>query len=158
MAATDFNGYLIATPANAVDIALGVNIVTLNGVTMLKFPHKYIKENSYSVTPDQREEVNTWRDDYSRTLYRITAPGKKSVFNFTTRDNLHLKQIEEIQNFFLQHESNALERKIQLYFWNMETMSYDNGYFYRPNMPFPIKSVKASDLIVGELQFDFVEY
>ena len=105
-----------------------------------------------------RKEIDAWRDDYSRDLYRITAAGKKSIFEFTTRDNLHLKQIDEIQKFFTTHETSAQERKIQLYFWNMDTMTYDNGFFYRPNMPFPIKGISNKDIRFGELKFEFAEY
>lgn len=158
MAYSDFDGWLIATPANANDISRDLGIVTLNGVKMQILPHKYIKENTYYITPDQREEVEAWRDDYTRELYRITATGRKSVFNFTTRDNLWLKQVDELQNFFLEHETNATERKITLYFWNTETMSYDHGDFYRPNMPFPIKKITRTNMQFGELKLDFVEY
>ena len=158
MAYTDFDGFLIATPANAVDIDTDINIGTINNVAMLKFPHKYIKEGSYSINPDQREELKVRRDDYTRDLYRITALGEKTAIDFTTRDNLHLKQIDEIQNFFLNHEVNAKERKIQLYFWNTATMTYDSGYFYRPNMDFPIKKIGKTDMTFGELKLEFVEY
>ena len=122
------------------------------------FPDKYIEFGSWESTPDQREEIKAYRDDNTRNLTRVTTAGRKSVFSFKTRDNLHLADKEIIQNFFTSHETNATERKVSLTFWNEETNSYDTGYFYRPNMKFPIKRITSSDIIYGSLQFDFVEY
>ena len=122
------------------------------------FPNKFIKLESWTSTPDQREELVAYRDDNSRNLVRVTATGKKSVFSFKTRDNLHLKDKQEIQDFFYNAESDHDQRKVELEFWNDETNSYDTGYFYRPNMPFPIKRIDEDDVVYGELTLEFVEY
>ena len=113
---------------------------------------------SWSSNPDQREEIRAYRDDNTRALTRITAQGRKSIFSFATRNNLHLKDKIAIQKWFTEKEVNSTERKIQLTFWNEETNNYDTGYFYRPNMEFKIKSIIGNDIIYDSMQFDFVEY
>ena len=122
------------------------------------FPQQYIEMGSWSSNPDQREEIRAYRDDNTRALTRITAQGRKSIFSFATRNNLHLKDKIAIQNWFTEKEVNSTERKIQLTFWNEETNNYDTGYFYRPNMEFKIKSIIGNDTIDDSMQFDFVEY
>lgn len=122
------------------------------------FPMKYIAFDSWDSTPDQREEVKAWRDDNTRELFRVTAQGKKSVFKFTTRPNLTDKDVEAILNFFTSAETNHEQRKIQLQFWNEETRSYDEGYFYRPNMPFKIKTIRGNTIIYNALTIDCIEY
>ena len=126
--------------------------------TNTPFPNKYIQCETWESTPDQREELVAYRDDNTRNLVRVTASGKKSVFSFKTRENLHLAEKEAIQKFFTDAEVDHEQRKVQLEFWNDETNSYDTGYFYRPNMPFPIKRITDNDIIYGELNLEFVEY
>ena len=122
------------------------------------FPQQYIEMGSWSSNPDQREEIRAYRDDNTRALTRITAQGRKSIFSFATRNNLHLKDKIAIQKWFTEKEVNSTERKIQLTFCNEETNNYDTGYFYRPNMEFKIKSIIGTDIIYDSMQFDFVEY
>ncbi len=122
------------------------------------FPHEYIDYESWSSTPDQREELVAYRDDNSRDLVRVTAEGRKTALSFATRDNLHLADKQAIQSFFTSAETDHDQRKVELEFWNDETNSYDRGYFYRPNMPFPIKRITNNDIIYGQLTLDFVEY
>lgn len=140
-----FQGYLFKSTTN--------NII---------FPMKYIAFDKWSSTPKQREEVKAWRDDNTRELFRITAQGKKSVFQFTTRENLTDKDVEAILNFFYNAETNHEQRKIQLTYWNEEWneegRSYDTGYFYRPNMPFKIKTIRGNTIIYEALTIDLIEY
>ena len=126
------------------------------------FPHNYIQLESWKSTPNQREEIRAYRDENTRNLTRVTASGKKSIFSFKTRPNLHLAEKQAIQTFFTQGEirtgGDANERKIKLTFWNEETNNYQTGWFYRPNMEFPIIKITNSDIIYGALDFSFVEY
>lgn len=138
--ATNWQGYLLRASMSGQD-----------------FPLKYIAFESWDSTPNQREEVKAWREEYSRKLFRVTAPGKMSIFSFTTRDGLHLEDKIAIQNFFYNNEINHEQRTIQLKFWNEETNSYTEGVFYRPNMNFQIKRVEKNDIIYKEMKFEFIQ-
>ena len=122
------------------------------------FPNKYIQYNSWSSTPNQREEIKAYRDDNTRNLTRITATGKKSVFSFKVRSPLHLEDKKAIQDFFTEAEIDREQRKINLKYWDDELNDYKTGTFYRPNMPFPIIKITENDIIYGELQIDLIEY
>jgi hypothetical protein len=125
--------------------------------TGLIFPMKYIKEKSYSATPNQREELEAYRDDNTRNLTRVTADGMKSTFLFNTRP-LWLEDVIEIQKFFTDAEVDAKQRKIQLVYWNDETYSYKTGYFYRPNMDFKQLYATEKSIKYDSLELKFVEY
>jgi hypothetical protein len=122
------------------------------------FPHKYIEYSSWESTPNQREEIKAYRDDNTRDLTRVTAAGRKTAIAFKTRDSLTLDEKIEIQTFFTSHETDAAERKIPLTFWNDEDNEYKTGYFYRPNLKFPIKSISGNSIVYGSVQIDLVEY
>lgn len=122
------------------------------------FPNDYILYSSWKSTPNQREEIKAYRDDNTRELYRVTAEGQKSVFQFDTIDGLCLQDKINIQNFFTSAEINTKERKVQLEFWNEENNQYSIGYFYRPNMEFTIQDISEDDITYSSLTFEFVEY
>ena len=125
------------------------------------FPMEYINYESWNSTPKQREELKAYRDDNTRNLTRITAEGMKSVFAFETRTSLHLEDKMLIQNFFYNAEEDSEahhQRKVQLEYWNDETNDYETGYFYRPDIQFPIRKIVGNDIIYGPLKFEFVEY
>lgn len=122
------------------------------------FPNKYIQFNSWSSTPNQREELKAYRDDNTRNLTRITAAGKKSVFSFKVRSNLHLADKMEIQKFFTDAEIDHEQRKVNLKFWDDENNEYKTGTFYRPNMQFPIVKITDDDIVYGDLTIECIEY
>lgn len=140
-----FEGYLFAI----CDVNFNVKKV---------FPNKYIQYNSWSSTPNQREEIKAYRDDNTRNLTRITAAGKKSVFSFRVRSPLHLNEKMEIQELFTNYEIDKEQRKVNIRFWDDEHNEYKTGTFYRPNMQFPIVKITEDDIIYGELTIECIEY
>lgn len=122
------------------------------------FPNEYIAWESYESEPNHREEIKAYRDDNTRNLTRVTAEGTKTSLNFTTRANLHLADKQSIQKFFTDAESIALERKINLEYWNDEDNTYHTADFYRPDIKFKIKKITANDIIYQALEIDLIEY
>lgn len=128
-----------------------------NTVTAV-FPEKYIQVDTYKSTPKQREEIKAYRDENTRNLTRITAKGMKSKIVFSTRDNLSLDEKIEIQNFFYNAETNHTERKVKIKYWDDENNCYDEGFFYRPNMDFEIKTVSNDTIKYKSFNFELIEY
>ena len=122
------------------------------------FPDTYIAFDSYESEPNHREEIKAYRNDNTRDLTRVTAEGTKSSINFTTRPNLHLADKQAIQAFFTNNESDALERKINLEYWNDEDNDYHIADFYRPDIKFKMKKITNTDIIYNELTIDLIEY
>lgn len=122
------------------------------------FPNEYIAWESYESEPNHREEIKAYRDDNTRDLTRITAEGTKSSLAFTTREGLHLADKMAIQAFFTNGESNALERKINLEYWNDEENTYKTADFYRPDIKFKIRKITSTDIIYQAMDIDLIEY
>mgnify|MGYP003571472550 CR=1 FL=1 len=122
------------------------------------FPMKYIAYNTWKSTPNQREEIKAYRDDNTRNLTRVTASGTKSVFQFDTRDTITLDEKMEIQAFFTDNESVALERKINITYWNDEENAYKTGAFYRPDIVFQIKHIEGNNIIYSKATIKLIEY
>lgn len=125
--------------------------------TTVAFPHGYIKADSYSVNPDQREEIKAYRDDYTRDLTRITASGMKTKITFTIRP-MNLNEAYTIEKWFQDHESSRTERKIYLKYWDDETFQYKFGYFYRTNHEHKINYITDTDIQYGETEISLTEY
>ncbi len=122
------------------------------------FPHHLIVYDSYTTLPNSREEIKAYRDDNTRNLTRITSQGTKSSFSFKTRENLHLSDIETIKNWLTSHYSIALERKLNLTYWNNEELQYKTADFYCADIKYPIKKITNNDIIYGSFEISFVEY
>lgn len=121
------------------------------------FPNKFIQFDTYSSNPKQREELKAYRDDNSRELTRVTAEGMKSKITFTVRP-LWLEEKMELQQFFYSAEADHVQRKIQLEYWDDENNTYDTGYFYRPNMEFPISHITDDNIRYKETKMELIEY
>lgn len=137
---SNWRGYLLATGGGA------------------QFPHNFIKFDSYDITPDIREEVRAYRDDFSRNLYRLTATGTKSKITFETIDNLTLSEAFQIQSFFHNAETSHLERKVSITYWNPEYFRYDTGFFYRPDMDFKVRDIIGGEILYRSLKITLIEY
>lgn len=121
------------------------------------FPHQYIIAESWESTPNQREEIKAYRDDNTRNLTRITAQGTKSKIKFSTR-RLTLDEKEDLLAWFTRHESNHLERKINITFWNDDTNSYSSGDFYRTDTKFKIREISQETIKYDTTDITLIEY
>lgn len=124
------------------------------------FPHKYISLETYKSTPNQREEIEAYRDDYTRDLTRITADGMKSTIEFSTLDGLTLEEKIEIQTFFKSAMIDKKERKVILTYWNDEENTYKTAYFYLPDMQYTVQEIdeEKNTMTYKTLSYKLVEY
>ena len=140
------------------------------------FPMTYIEFDTYTCTPDQREEIKAYRDENTRELFRITADGMKTKITFSTRKTLYKADKVAILKFFTDAESSEQDastalkqRKVQLTYWNEEEDTYKTSYFYRPNLTFKVKSIiptnrfdtsnnRIYDIMYEALDLELIEY
>lgn len=138
-----FSGYLIkvGTDENAVEI-----------------PLKYMRAETYSVTPSQRMEWSAERDT-TGVLHRETVQNMppKIEFNTPMMTNLDVEQLNSmIRTAFI----NAQERKIPIEFYNPETDDYQVWECYMPDVQYKIRNVDAVNNIINytELRYAFIGY
>lgn len=121
------------------------------------FPDGFMIFDSYECTPNQREEIKAYREENSRLLHRITAEGEKSTFKFTVR-SLYLSELEALRNWLYNAEVDHKERKIELEWWDMDTLQYRTSVFYTPNPQFKIKRYDDNNILFNERTIEFIEY
>ena len=138
-----FNGKLIELKTNG---------------SWVNFPIKYIKAESYKVTPDQRmeSEANRSADGY---LKRTTVDHTASKIDFTTT-NLTNTDVKRINDMRTAAFTNAKQRKVDVRYYNPDTDSYNTGTFYMPDVDYEINRVdlQTNTVHYNPIRFAFIEY
>lgn len=155
-----YNGSLLWVAATTADQTAYANtgrLKTISGTVYLSFPMSYMVERGYKSKPNIREEIKAYRDDNTRALTRVTAEGTKTSIKITTRE---LKDAEKIDllKWFTDHESIALQRKITVLYFDMDTSTYKTGTFYRPDPEYTIKSIVNNVLTWDAFDVELIEY
>ena len=106
-----------------------------------------------------QEEIKAYRDDNTRDLYRITAPGHKTKIEFTTIPHLNLFQKVLIQGFFSEGSEDWNQRRVLIEYWNDEDNTYYTSYFYIPDITFSVNHLDEwNNPIYNELEIHLIEY
>lgn len=123
------------------------------------FPNKYLVPSSYKTTPYQRLELDSYRDA-NALLHRETIGNYKTKIDFNTKANLKEQDKVNMFNIFSSGLVNQRERKYYIEYWNDETHSYKQGYFYMPDLEYTIKKIdeKNNTLIYDSIRIAFIEY
>lgn len=125
----------------------------------VELPNKYLKYDSYSATPNQRTEIDAYRDDYTQELYRITSEGVKTKIEAETVP-MYLEDKIEFMDVLQSGLDNRLQRKYNVTYWNDEDNSYKTGYFYIPDTQFSIHrvDVKKNSILYNSFKLTLIEY
>lgn len=129
---------------------------------LLKFgssilPNDYLAYGNYKCTPYQRTEIETYRDDYTQELFRLTSLGLKTKIDAQIR-RMWLKDKIKVQNLLKSGLVDKLQRKYEVEYWNDEDNDYITGYFYIPDTTFSILWAPRNDLLYDFLRLALIEY
>ena len=156
-----YNGALLWVQASSADQTAYANtgrLKTISNVVYLSFPMKYIVESGYEVKPNSREEIKAYRDENTRNLTRITAQGTKTQITITTREALKDSEKVDLLKWFTDHETDALQRKISLLYFDIDSSTYKTSNFYRADTEYRIRSVAGDTLYWNSFEIALVEY
>lgn len=156
-----YNGsflWVVASAADQTTYAGTGRLRTIGGTVYLSFPMKYLARKGYDCRPKQREELKAYRDDNTRNLTRVTATGLKSSMTLKTLGGLHDAEKREILAWFTSHESDALQRKISLYYYESDSGNYETGNFYRSNSAYTVITTTETDIIWDTIEIELVQY
>ena len=137
-----FQGYLIAYVKNN-------NVVP--------FPHEYIAWEEWESNDNQREYIKAYRDDNTRDITLVQAQGRKTALQFKLRNNLHLKDIRRIREWFQAGEVDHDIRSITIKYWDSDLLKYRTITCYQANPKFNIKKITDDDIIYKGKTVDLVE-
>lgn len=125
-------------------------------------PNKFLEMESYSITPDQRIELDAYRDA-TGLLHRNTLPSYKTKIVFTVKP---ITQTDKEQLFSVfnngRNENFYKERKYKIQYWNFDTDSYKTGYFYMVDPEYVIRridnKVNPPQIYYNPIKYTFIEY
>lgn len=124
----------------------------------VEVPLSYIKMDSGNEqTPNQREEIKAERDDYTRKLTRVTADGMITKQSFVFR-SMNIKQRRALKKVMENGLVDAKQRKYNVTYWNDETLQYEKGNFYIPDITYSKKRADENDLIYSEFTMTLIGY
>lgn len=130
---------------------------------LLKFgskivPNKYLAYDDYTATPNQRTEVEAYRD-LNNLLHRDTSPNFKTKIDFNTRP-LYLSEKIDLQSTFASGLVNRAQRKYNVTYWDDEQNTYRTGVFYMPDVDYKIINVdeETKNILYNKMRFALIEY
>ena len=138
-----FNGWLIKCVTNG---------------TPVDIPLKYIRAETYTVTPDQRMEWSAERD-VTGVLHRETVPNTPPKIEFNT-PLMTNSDIEALNTIIRNAFTNVLGRDITIQYYNPEQNAYWEWDCYMPDVHYPIRNVDVANNVINyeELRYAFIGY
>ena len=138
-----FNGKLI-------ELKTGNDYVTL--------PLKYIKAESYKITPNQRMESSANRAA-TGLLKRTTCTHTASKIEFNTTP-LTNADVSILQNLLSNAYTDSTQRKLDIRYYNPVTDSYKTGTVYVPDIDYEIMRIDSTNKVVyyNSVRYAFIEY
>ena len=121
-------------------------------------PNKYLAYDDYAATPNQRTEIEAYRD-LNNLLHRDTSPNFKTKIDFNTRP-LYLAEKMELQSVFASGLVNRAQRKYKVTYWDDEQNTYKTGVFYMPDVDYKIINVdeETKNILYNKMRFALIEY
>ena len=140
-----FSGYLIKVAKSASD-------------THVEIPLKYMRAETYSVTPQQRMEWSAERD-INGYLHRVTVENKppKIEFNTPLMTNADIVALNAILQAAF---SSVPERKLNVQYYDAESDSYKTHDCYMPDVNYKIRNVDTVNNVINyqQLRYAFIGY
>lgn len=134
-------------------MAFNGTLLKLNGTT---FPLEYIKFETYNITPNQRMDLDSYRD-LTGVLHRqvLSHTATKIEFQTPYMTEEKLNTMLSIINSAL---SNFNERKVTVEYYDVETNSHKSGSFYMPDISYTMYNVVGTKIIYNPIRIAFIEY
>lgn len=138
-----FSGYLIKVGPSGSEVEI---------------PLKYMRAETYSVTPDQRLEWSAERD-VTGVLHRETVANMPPKIEFNT-PLMTNSDINALNTILSTAYSVAAERKLRVTYYDPESDSYKTHDCYMPDVKYEIRNVDTVNNVINyqELRYAFIGY
>ena len=122
------------------------------------FPLRFVFKESYRITPNRRQDLDSTRNANGQ-MTRNVLDHMPSTISFQTKP-MYNTELEEMMSFIRDRYTNAKERKVELEFYCPDTNSYKSGYFYIPDIEYPIIKVELEQnrILYNGFTLEFIEY
>lgn len=129
---------------------------TLISFGSYNIPMKYIKYDTYVITPNIRLDMDSYRDA-DGVLRRYALKHTTSKIEFET-PSLHEIDMENLMQNIRSQYKNYSEKNATCTYYDPETGTYKTGEFYMPDFKFQLYSVSNGWIIYRPLRLAFIEY
>lgn len=123
-----------------------------------EIPLKYMRAETYTVTPNQRMEWSADRDT-TGVLFRTTVPNMPPKIEFET-PLMTNTEINALNTIIRSAYTNVNERKLTIQYYDPESDSYETHECYMPDVHYKIRNVDATNKVINyqELRYAFIGY
>lgn len=119
-------------------------------------PGEYIIASTFKSKPNQRIELNAYRDA-NALLHRDTSKNMKSIVSFET-PAMTEEKVRKLLNLFQKAFVEEIERKLEITYWNIEEGNYKKAVVYMPDIEFTICRYDDSKIEYESFTCQFIEY
>lgn len=125
----------------------------------IPFPEDYIFKESYNITPNQKQDVNS-KLSANYVLKRRVAKHRRSKIEWNLVPEIDNDELYMLQRLFLDNILNADEENVRLRYFNPIKNVYDEGVFYSPDVTYAIKRTipEQKKVIYASTRFAAIEY
>ena len=125
-------------------------LLKVNGV---EFPTKYIRADTYNVTPDQETDLDDYTDN-DGVFHRNVLPAKATKIEFNIV-SCWLPDMVKVRSIL-----PAAKTTVNIEYWNDNTLSYQSGTAYIPDISYSYHIIdrKQKNIQYSETRIAFIEY
>lgn len=126
--------------------------------TFVEIPLKYIRAETYSITPAQRMEWSAERD-INGYLHRQTVQNKPPKIEWET-PLMTNTDIVALNGIISAAYSNVEERKLWVQFYDPSSDTYKKHQCYMPDIEYVIRNVDATHNVINyeQIRYAFIGY
>ena len=127
-------------------------LLKINGVV---FPTKYIRAETYTVTPDQETDLDDYTDN-DGVFHRNILPAKATKIEFST-PHMWLQDMRKVLEII---PDNDNDNYVSTTYWNPRKMVYQSGTAYISDVSWEpyLVDVSRNNIMYKEVRFAFIEY
>lgn len=133
-----------------------VKVIRASDNTAVPIPNKYISLTSYVSTPNQRQDLDSYQDNWGK-LHRNTLDHTRSKLEWNTPP-LFERELFSLQNILNSGIINAKERKLKIIHYCFDTHTYEQGEFYMPDITFTPLLIRNGEVLMDKVRLAFIEY
>lgn len=124
-------------------------------------PNSFILADGWEATPNQRVEIDAYRDA-NVMLHRETSENFKTSLALTIRP-LNLEEMAAFKNVIglaTLDIVNKIQRRVTVTYWNDEEMDYKTATMYMPDVTYTIHTVDEveRDIEYNGFTIELIEY
>ena len=133
-----------------------VKVIRASDNMAVHIQNKYISLTSYVSTPNQRQDLDSYQDNWGK-LHRNTLDHTRSKLEWNTPP-LFERELLSLQNILNSGIINSKERKLKIIHYCFDTHTYEQGEFYMPDITFTPLLIRNGEVLMDKVRLAFIEY